>query len=189
MLTQDRKKNVQWGSSYCSKQRRRCLYPATRIILSSAKRGNRGGLLYGPKSRLPSPEEGWGPVSYSRSTQTELFPQQREIQDADAQEHSFPSTRGGLVCHCRHEGCLLPHSGCSEVQEVPHVCLRGKGLLIQGSLLRARSGPKGCWAMAAVASSRWMLHIGGGCGDPPYYVKRFEFLEKRYINVTNYYYY
>ncbi len=24
---------------------------------------------------------------------------------------------------------------------------------------------------------------------PPYYVKRFECLEKRYINVTNYYYY
>ncbi len=37
--------------------------------------------------------------------------------------------------------------------------------------------------MAAVASSRWMLLTGGGWGDPPYYVKRFECLEKRYINV------
>ncbi len=31
-----------------------------------------------------------------------------------------------------------------------------------------------------------MLHTGGGWGDsPPYYVKRFEYPEKRYINVTN----
>ncbi len=30
------------------------------------------------------------------------------------------------------------------------------------------------------------MYIGGGWGDsPPYYVKRFECLEKRYINVTN----
>ncbi len=41
--------------------------------------------------------------------------------------------------------------------------------------------------MAAVASSRWMLHTGGGRGDPPHNVKRFEFLEKHYINVMNYY--
>ncbi len=31
--------------------------------------------------------------------------------------------------------------------------------------------------------------IGGGWGDSPPYVKRFEYPEKRYINVTNYYYY
>ncbi len=47
--------------------------------------------------------------------------------------------------------------------------------------------------MAAVASSRWMLHTGGGRGDPPpHNVERFECLEKaekRYINVMNYYYY
>ncbi len=38
-----------------------------------------------------------------------------------------------------------------------------------------------------------MLHIGGGQGDPPppppFYVKRFEYPEKCYINVRNYYYY
>ncbi len=34
---------------------------------------------------------------------------------------------------------------------------------------------------------RWMLHTGGGWGySPPYNVKLFECLEKRYINVTNY---
>ncbi len=42
--------------------------------------------------------------------------------------------------------------------------------------------------MAAVTSSRWMLHIGGCWGDSPFYVKRFECIEKRYINVSNYYY-
>ncbi len=51
--------------------------------------------------------------------------------------------------------------------------------------------------MAAVASSRWILYIGGGWGDPPHNVQCFEYLlwvllfvlypEKRYINVTNYY--
>ncbi len=34
-----------------------------------------------------------------------------------------------------------------------------------------------------------MLHTGGGWGDSPFYLKRFECLEKRYINVTNYYIY
>ncbi len=46
-----------------------------------------------------------------------------------------------------------------------------------------------CWEfwhnMAAVASSRWMLLIGGGWGDSPFHVKRFEYPEKRYINVMN----
>ncbi len=49
-----------------------------------------------------------------------------EIQDADAQDHSFPGPRGRLVHHCRLEGCLLPHSGGSETQEVPQARLRGK---------------------------------------------------------------
>ncbi len=39
--------------------------------------------------------------------------------------------------------------------------------------------------MAAVASSRWMLHTGGGWGDPPLNLKWFENPENRYINVTN----
>ncbi len=38
-------------------------------------------------------------------------------------------------------------------------------------------------------SSRWILYTGGGRGDSPFCVKRFENPEKRYINVTNYYYY
>ncbi len=36
--------------------------------------------------------------------------------------------------------------------------------------------------MAAVASSRWMLHIGGGWGDSPFCVKCFKYPEKHYIN-------
>ncbi len=57
-----------------------------------------------PYRVLSSPKEGWGFVSYTRSAQAELFPLQREIQDADAQEHSFPGPRGDLVCQCRLEG-------------------------------------------------------------------------------------
>ncbi len=45
--------------------------------------------------------------------------------------------------------------------------------------------------MAAVASFRWMLHIGGGWGDTPWqwalWVLRKA--EKHYINTINYYYY
>ncbi len=137
----------QRDSSYCCELLQRQQGFCPRSLLSSAQGGNRGGPLFGPKPRrlqplLSSLEEGWGFVSYTRSAQAELLPLQREIQDADAQGHSFPGPRGGLVRHCRLEGCLLPHPGGSETQEVPQVRLRGKGLPIQGSSLWASSGPK-----------------------------------------------
>ncbi len=84
--------------------------------------------------QLSSVQEGWG--SYTRSSQAELLPLQRKIQDADAQELSFPGPRGGLVHHGRPGGCLLPHPGGSEAQEVP------QGLPVQGSSLWASSGPR-----------------------------------------------
>ncbi len=92
----------QRGSSYCCEQRQRGFCPTAGSLLSSAQRGNRGGPLFGPKPWLlqpvlSSPEEGWGFASYTRSAQAELLPLQRKIQDADAQEHSFPGPRGGLV--------------------------------------------------------------------------------------------
>ncbi len=88
-----------------------------------------------------SSEEGWWFASYTRSAQAELLPLQREIQDVDVQEHSFPGPRVGLVRYGRPEGCLLPHPGSLEAQEVPQVRLRGKGLPVQGSSLWANSGP------------------------------------------------
>ncbi len=143
----------------CCEQRKRSFCSTTGSLLSSAQRGNRGGTLFGPKPRLlqpvlSSPQEGWGFAPYTRSAQAELLPLQREIQDADAQEHSFPGPRGGLVRHCRLEGCLLPHPGRSETQEVLQVRLRGKGLPIQGSSLWASSGPKD-------------VHQVYGCGSCP----------------------
>ncbi len=135
------------NSSYCCEQRRQGFCPATENLLSSAQRGNRGGTFFGPKQWLlqpvlSRPEGGWGFASYTRSAQAELLPLQWEIQNAVAQEHFFPGPRGGLVCHCRLEGCLLPHSRGLETQEVPQVRLRGKGLPIQGSSLWAISGPE-----------------------------------------------
>ncbi len=57
------------------------------------------------------------------------------------------------------------------------------------SLLHQEAGV--WWAlwcnMVAVASSRLMLHIGGVEEISPLYVNSFECLEKRYINVINYY--
>ncbi len=89
----------QWGSSYCCEQRQCDFCPATGSLFSFAQRSNRRGLLFGSTPLLlqpvfSSPEEGWGFASYTRSAQTELLPLQREIHDADAQEHSFPGSRG-----------------------------------------------------------------------------------------------
>ncbi len=67
-----------------------------------------------------------GFASCTRSAQTELLPLQREIQDADTQDHSFPGPRGGMVHHCRLEGCLLPYSGGSGTQEFPQACPLGE---------------------------------------------------------------
>ncbi len=122
----------QRDSSYCCEQSQRGFCPATGSLLFSAQRSNRRGLLFGSTPRLLQPvfsssKEGWGFAYYTRSAQAELLPLQRKIQDADAQEHSFPGPRGGLVRHGRPEGCLLPHPGVSEAQEVPQVRLRGKG--------------------------------------------------------------
>ncbi len=86
----------QGGSSYCSYlQCQRGFCPATGSLFSSAQRSNRRGLLYGSTPWLlqlvfSSSKEGWGFASYTRFVQAELLPLQREIQDADAQEHSFP---------------------------------------------------------------------------------------------------
>ncbi len=108
---------------------------------------NRRVLLFGSTPRLlqpvfSSPEEGWEFASYTRSAQTELIPLQREIQDADAQEHSFPGPRRGLVHHGRPEGCLLPHPGGSEAQEVPQVRLRGKAYKYKVLLFGLALAPK-----------------------------------------------
>ncbi len=124
------------GSSYCCEQCQRGFCPATGSLFYSAQRSNRRVLLFGSTPWLLQPvfsssEEGWGFASYTRSAQAELLPLQREIQDADAQEHSFPGLRRGLICHGRPE--------CSEAQEVPQVGLQGK---VQGSSLWASSGSK-----------------------------------------------
>ncbi len=89
-------------SSYNCEQHQRGFCPSTRSLLSSAQRGNRGGPLFRPKMRLLQPvlsstEEGWGFASYTRSAQAELLPLQREVQDADTQEHSFLGPRGGTA--------------------------------------------------------------------------------------------
>ncbi len=78
---------------------------------------------------------------------------QREIQDADAQEHSFPGPRGWLVHHCWLEGCLLPHTGGLEAHKVPQVCLWRKALPIQGSSIWASSGPKDVHQVYGCSSS------------------------------------
>ncbi len=69
--------------------------------------------------------------------------------------------------------------------------------LWDGTVMRGSRLAKVSWCVVGVlAHYGWPSHHPGGCCTlvvdeemPLYYVKRFESLEKRYINVTNYYYY
>ncbi len=79
---------------------------------------------------------------------------------------------------CHSHITLQPKTGCP---------LKPTGQYLDGRLL-GKLGRcwKRCWWNPVVK----LVHTGGGWGDPPppHNVKRFECLEKHYINVINYYY-
>ncbi len=62
------------------------------------------------------------------------------LQDADDENHHVSDSRRGLVCHYRLKGCIFPHPGRPETQEVPSIRLRREGLPIQGPSLRSGLG-------------------------------------------------
>ncbi len=98
---------------------------------------------------LPRSKEGRRPEAHSGSTAFEFFPLQREVQDADDENHHVSDPRRGLVCHYRPKGCVFSHPGRSETQEVPSVCLWREGLPIQG--------PAWPWRREH-SRNIWMLH-------------------------------
>ncbi len=105
----------------------------------------RGNTAVGHRTRvlqplLPRSKEGRQPEAHSGSMVFEFFPLQREVQDADDENHHVSDPRRGLVCHYRPKGCVFSHPGRSETQEVPSVCLWKEGLPIQGSALRPGLG-------------------------------------------------
>ncbi len=92
-------------------------------------------------------QEGRWLEAYSGSTAFEFFPLQREVQDADDENHHVSGPRGGLVCHHRPKGCVFSHPGHSKTQEVPSVCLWREGLPIQGPALRPDFGAENVYEM------------------------------------------
>ncbi len=71
---------------------------------------------------------------------SEFFPLQREVQDADDENHHVSDSGRGLLCHYRPKGCIFSHPGRSATQEVPSVCLWREGLPIQGPAFRPGLG-------------------------------------------------
>ena len=75
--------------------------------------------------------------TYSRSEQSECFPQGGEIQDGDTGNHQdIPPARG--VGHLnRFQGRLLPHTNTGTVQEISEISCPGSDIPVQGPALRA----------------------------------------------------
>ncbi len=140
------------GSPDSSKQRLQGLCSTTGTFLPPTERSNRGSTAVGHRTRvfqplLPRSKEGRWLEAYSGSTAFEFFPLQREVQDADDENHHVSGPRGGLICHHRPKGCVFSHPGHSKTQEVPSVCLWREGLPIQGPALRPGFGAKNVYEM------------------------------------------
>ena len=75
--------------------------------------------------------------TYSRSEQSECFPQGGEIQDGDTGNHQdIPPARG--VGHLnRFQGRLLPHTNTGTVQEISEISCPGPDIPVQGPALWA----------------------------------------------------
>ncbi len=140
------------GSPDSSKQRRQGFCSTTGTFLPPAERSNRGSTAVGSQTRflqplLPRSKEGRRLEAYPGSTAFESFPLQREVQNADDENHHVSGPGGRLVCHHRPEGCVFSHPGRSQTQEIPSVRLWREGLPIQGSALRPGFGPEDIYQM------------------------------------------
>ncbi len=127
------------GSADSSKQRLQGFCSKTRTFLPPAERSDRGNTSVGHRTRvlqplLPCSKERRRPGAHFGSAASEFFPLQREVKDADDENHHVSDSRRGLVCHYRPKGCIFSHPGRSATQEVPSVCLWREGLPIQPAL-------------------------------------------------------
>ncbi len=140
------------GSPDSSKQRLQGLCSTTGTFLPPTERSNRGSTAVGSRTRvlqplLPRSKEGRWLEAYSGSTAFEFFPLQREVQDADDENHHASGPGGRLVCHHRPQGCVFSHPGRSKTQEIPSVRLWREGLPIQGPALRPGFGAEDVYQM------------------------------------------
>ncbi len=140
------------GSPDSSKQRLQGFCSTTGTFLPPTERSNRGSTAVGSRTRvlqplLPRSKEGRRLEAYSGSTAFEFFPLQREVQDANDENHHVSGPGGRLVCHHRPEGCVFSHPGRSKTQEIPSVRLWREGLPIQGPALRPGFGSEDIYQM------------------------------------------
>ncbi len=140
------------GSPDSSKQRLQGFCSTTGTFLPPTERSNRGSTAVGSRTRvlqplLPRSKEGRRLEAYSGSTAFEFFSLQREVQDADDENHHVSGPGGRLVCHHRPEGCVFSHPGRSKTQEIPSVRLWREGLPIQGPALRPGFGSEDIYQM------------------------------------------
>ncbi len=90
------------GSTDGSKQRLQGFCSTAIAFLPPTKRSDRGNTAVGHRTRvlqplLPCSKEGWRLEAYSGSTAFEYFPLQREVQDADDENHHVSGPGGRLV--------------------------------------------------------------------------------------------
>ncbi len=152
------------GSPDSSKQRLQGFCSTTGTFLPPAERSNRGSTAVGSRTRflqplLPRSKEGRRLEAYSGSTAFESFPLQREVQDADDENHHISGPGGRLVCHHRPEGCVFSHPGRSQTQEIPSVGLWREGLPIQGPALRPGFGSENIYQMHGCCMDSCTIYI------------------------------
>ena len=75
--------------------------------------------------------------TYTRSEQTEYFPQGREIQNGDTGNHQNIHPTRGVGYLNRFQGRLLPYSNKGTVQEIPKISCPGSDIPIQSSTFRS----------------------------------------------------
>ncbi len=143
---------LQRGSADSSKQCLQGFCSTTRTLLPPTERSDRGNTSVGHRTRvfqplLPCSKERRRSEAHSGSAASEFFPLQREVQDADDENHHVSDSRRGLVCHYRTKGCVFSHPGRSATQEVPSVCLWREGLPIQGPALWRRERSQNAWML------------------------------------------
>ena len=116
------------------------------------------------RSIILSPKAQQQMETYTRSEQTESFPQGREIQNGDTGNHqNIPPTRGVGYLD-RFQGLLLPYSNTGTVQEISEISCPGSDIPIQSTAFRSVHSTLG-------------VHCGGkggetdghaqGCKNPP----------------------
>ena len=74
--------------------------------------------------------------TYTRSEQTNSFPQGGKIQNGDTGNHQDIPPTGGVGYLNRLQGCLLPHTNTGAVQEISEISCRGSDIPVQGIAIR-----------------------------------------------------